>query len=161
MSEDARFEDVPGGARPLRLKAETAEDLTVLSSLLQDAVGTAGEIVWARGRQRLVLLLNRFRWEDVPAAERAGRSFERVQAALTIEAVTGVRARGLPPGEPETVYSLLAMAFEAGEDGAGTLVLTLAGDGALAATVECLDVQLADVTRPWQARAKNAPSHDA
>ena len=35
--DDARFEDA--AERPLRLKAETPEDLAVLSALLQDAVG--------------------------------------------------------------------------------------------------------------------------
>ena len=36
MTEDARFEH--GAERPLRLRAESPEDLQVVSALLQDAV---------------------------------------------------------------------------------------------------------------------------
>lgn len=159
---DARFEDVTATAtdRPLRLRAETAEDLTVMSSLLQDAVGRTGEIVWARGRRRLVLVLNRFRWEDRNRAETERRSYERVQTALTLEGVLAVRARGICPEDGQTIYSLLAVAFEPNEGCcSGRVRLTLAGDGEILAEVECLDATLADVSRPWSARAARAPDH--
>ena len=57
------------------------------------------------------------------------------------------------------ILSLLALEFTAAEDGAGTLTLTLAGDGAIAVTVECLDVSLKDVTKPYLAVSGKAPSH--
>lgn len=162
---DARFEDVSQNDQPIRLRAESAEDLAVISALLQDAIGKAAEIIWARGKRRLVLLVNRFRWEDVAAAETERRPFERVQVALTIENVSRVRARGLEPKDGEVVFSLLAAEFapedaEDPENCAGTVILTLAGDGALAADVECLEVTMADVTRPWAAKATSVPSHD-
>ena len=59
---DARFED--GGDKPLRLKALDADDLTVISSLTQDAIFPATEMKWDRKARRFALLLNRFRWED-------------------------------------------------------------------------------------------------
>jgi hypothetical protein len=40
------------------------------------------------------------------------------------------------------------------------VVLTLAGDGAVAVEVEALEVVLRDVTRPWASPAGRAPSHD-
>ena len=40
-----------------------AEDLAVLSSLVQDAVFPASEMRWDRGKRRFALLLNRVRWE--------------------------------------------------------------------------------------------------
>ena len=64
---DAKFED--GGDRPLRLKALDIEDLTVLSSLAQDAVFPASEMRWDRKARRFALLINRFRWEDAPNAK--------------------------------------------------------------------------------------------
>ena len=54
------------------------------------------------------------------------------------------------------MLSLLALVFEPGEDGAGTLRLILAGDGEIALEVECLDVTLADVTRPYSPAAGRA-----
>lgn len=154
---DARFEDA--GERPVRLRAETAEDLAVVSALLQDAVGQVSEIAWARRHRRFLLLLNRFRWEDREAAEAAGRPYERVRSALAVEGVLGVRASGITAAERDLVYVLLAIAFEPGADGAGTLRLTLAGDGAIAVEVECLDVTLTDVTRPYRAPSGRKPDH--
>ncbi|MGF1502482.1 MAG: DUF2948 family protein [Paracoccaceae bacterium] len=159
---DARFEEAPLSDRPVRLRAEGAEDLAVISALLQDAVGQAGEILYARARKRLVLLVNRFRWEDRTAAERAGRPFERVRAALTLDRVARVRARGIAPGDAETVYSILTVGFESGEDPddpTGRVRIMLAGDGEVLAEVECLEASLDDLTRPWAAAARRAPDH--
>jgi hypothetical protein len=66
---DARFEDA--GEAPVNLvTAMDAEDLAVISALVQDAVFPATEMRWDRRRRRFALLLNRFRWEDREAAER-------------------------------------------------------------------------------------------
>ena len=127
---------------------------------MQDAVVEASEIAWARRHRRFALLVNRFRWEDVPAAERQGRPFERVRALLTIEGVLAARATGVDPGDRDLVLSLLALMFEPGEDGAGRLRLVLAGDGEIALEVEALDVSLSDVTRPYEAPSGRRPSHD-
>ena len=61
---------------------------------------------------------------------------------------------GVDPRDRDLVLSLLSLTFEPGEDGAGTLRLILAGDGEIALDVECLDVRLADVTRPYIARSR-------
>jgi hypothetical protein len=157
MTEDARFED--GAQRPLRLRAETSDDLAVISALVQDAVAQTSEIAWARRRRRFALLVNRFRWEDAEAAERQGRPFERVRAVLAVEGVLRARASGVDPRDRGLVLDLLALAFEPGEDGAGTLRLFVAGDGEIALDVEALDVTLADVTRPYEAPSGRRPSH--
>lgn len=156
-AEDARFED--GAERPLRLRAEGPEDLAVVSALLQDAVGRVADVAWTPRRRRLTLLLNRFRWEDAPAAGRQRRPFERVRSLLSVGAALRVRAEGLDPKARDTVISLLALDFAAGADGAGALRLTLAGDGAIEVEVECLDVTLADVSRPYAAPSGKAPGH--
>ncbi|MEM1385444.1 MAG: DUF2948 family protein [Pseudomonadota bacterium] len=161
MVGDARFEDAPlASDRPLRLRAETADDLSVLSTLLQDAVGRAGDLKWLPKKRRLVVLVNRFRWEDHEDAERMRRPFERVRSALSVENVLRVRARGIEPGDPEVIVSILSISFETGEDGSGTLALNLAGDGEITAQVECLDASLADLTKPWTAQAAQAPAHN-
>lgn len=157
MTEDARFED--GSEAPLNLKALDAEDLLILSSLAQDAVFPGAEMKWQRGSRRFAILLNRFRWEDVPAAERRKRPFERVQSVLMVEDVQKVVTQGVDPRDKDTVLSLLGISFEPGEDAAGRIVLMLAGDGAIGLDVECLDVTLKDVTRPYLAPSKRAPEH--
>ncbi|MDT8853764.1 DUF2948 family protein [Paracoccaceae bacterium Fryx2] len=155
---DARFED--GAEKPLYLGAMDAADLEVISTLVQDAVFPVTEMRFDRNRRRFALLVNRFRWEDRAAADRAGRGYERVQAVLAFEAVLAVRTQCISRGERDLVLSLLAIRFEPGAEGAGRVVLVLAGDGALALEVEALDVTLKDVTRPYLAPSHRAPGHD-
>ncbi|MEM6945665.1 MAG: DUF2948 family protein [Pseudomonadota bacterium] len=156
---DARFEEAPIADRPLRLKAEGSEDLSVISSLVQDAVGRASDVAWMRRKRRLVFVLNRFRWEDAEAARSEGRPFERVRSALAIDGVTAVRARGIQPGAGEKVLAILSLGFEDTEDGAGRVLVTCADDIAFAIEAEMLDVSLGDLTQPWQAKAAKAPDH--
>ncbi|WP_116598404.1 DUF2948 family protein [Primorskyibacter marinus] len=157
MTDDAKFED--GGDRPLNLGALDVEDLTVLSSLAQDAVFPITEMRWDRGTGRLALLVNRFRWEDLQSAGQAARSPERVQSVLMIENVHRVGTQGIDPKDRDTVLSLLALTFEATDAPSGNVILTLAGDGAIRAEVEALDIRLRDVTRPYLAPSRQAPRH--
>jgi len=157
VSQDARFED--GAERPLRLKAETPEDVAVISSLLQDAVLTGADLRHDPRRRRFDLLLNRFRWEDADAASRQKRAFERVRTVLGIGDVLKVSHQGLQSRAPDQVLSLLAIDFAPGEDGTGVLTLTLSGDGALQLQVECVDLTLTDVTRPYRAPSGSQPKH--
>lgn len=154
---DATFED--GAEQPLRLKAETADDLAVISTFVQDAVGQNVEISWLAKKHRFAILLNRFRWEDRANAEQQGRPYERVQSMLVVESTLKVTAQGLDPADKDMAFELLSVSFQAGDDGAGQVILTLAGDGAIALDVECLDVTLSDVSRPYVARSTHVPTH--
>lgn len=154
---DATFEE--GREAPLNLGAADAEDLRVISSLVQDAVLPATEMTWRPAERRFALLLNRFRWEDRVAAERRGRAYERVQSVLVIDNVLGVASQGVDHKDPDTILSVLAVEFEPGEDGTGHVLLTLAGDGAIRLSVEALEVTLKDVTRPYVAPSGHVPQH--
>lgn len=162
---DARFED--GAERPLRLIARDAADLKIMSALVQDAVLTGADFQYQRARRRFSVLLNRFRWEDQAQAKAAGRRVERVRSVLDFSDVTAVVHQGLER-DRDTVLSLLSVDYapEAAVEtdapaGPGRVVLTFAGDGALALTVECLEVELSDVTRPYAAPSGKTPNHSA
>ncbi|MCF6443972.1 DUF2948 family protein [Nereida sp. MMG025] len=154
---DASFVD--GGERPLRLIARDGDDVQVVSALLQDAVFPATEMKWDAGRRRFALLLNRFRWEDVPAAERRGRAFERVQALLIIDDVLRVASQGIDPKQSDMILSLLSIDWDETEAPGGTLTLHLAGDGAIALHVDAIEMTLKDVTRPYIAPSAKQPKH--
>ena len=70
-----------------------------------------------------------------------------------------VQSQGVDKSDPNMVFSLLAIGFTPGNDGAGRLELTLAGDGVIALDVEALEVILQDVTRPYAAPSNKVPSH--
>ncbi|MCA8880816.1 MAG: DUF2948 family protein [Rhodobacteraceae bacterium] len=158
MSDDARFEDADEG--PIRLVAREADDLPVISALLQDAIFPVTEMVWDRRHRRFHILLNRFRWEDRAAAQTSGRAFERVRSLLTVSDVLAAGVQGFDRTDRDLVLSLLAIDFVPGADGTGDVILTLAGDGAIRLSVECLDLHLRDVTRPYAAPSGKAPAHD-
>lgn len=146
---DARFED--SADQPLRLTADTVEDLAVISALTQDGVSKMGRVNWMARRRRFSLLLYRFRWEDADRAKSERRDYERVAAALTIDDVLGVRSRGLDHQDKEAVINMLNIGFEPGEDGAGVLRIACSGEAMFEFDVECLNVVLTDLTRPWAA----------
>lgn len=154
MNDDAKFED--GREAPLNLGALDDEDLKVISSLVQDAVLSMSEMTWRPTERRFALLLNRFRWEDV-GRDRHGA--ERVQSILAIDNVTRVASQGVNRSEGDMILSLLSVEFAPLEDGAGHILLTLAGDGAIRLEVEALDATLKDVTRPYRAPSGKAPHH--
>ena len=154
---DARFEE--GGEGPLRLVAQDADDLKIISTLVQDAVLPVTELKFDPKRRRFALLLNRFRWEDRSQAEAVGRAYERVRSVLVVDDVLKVQSFGFDRADKDLVLSLLALDFTPTTDGAGRLVLTLAGDGGIALDVEALDVRLDDVTRPYRAPSGKVPQH--
>jgi len=154
---DARFSDGEDG--PLRLIAQEAVDVPMLSALVQDAVLEAGEMRYDRRRRRFAALVNRFRWEDRAEAARENRPYERVRSLLTIEDVLAARVMGIDPGRKDQVLSILSLSWEPGTEGAGRLVLILAGDGAVALELEALEIRLEDVTRPYAAPSRHAPDH--
>ena len=132
---------------PLRLLAEDADDLHIISVALQDAIMRPVDIVWERNARLLTVTLSRFCWE-------CGGT--RVMAAMQFGDVIAVKSRRLPRG-PESALELLAMHFEPGEAPGGRIILMFAGGGDLRVDVECLDAVLTDLSERWPARM--APTH--
>lgn len=172
---DARFEDA--AERPLRLLARDGDDLRVISALVQDAVLTGADLQYQPRTRCFSLLINRFRWESHAGAQATGQPHERVRALLVFHDVLRVRQQGLSTRDGDTVLSLLAVDFvpgaSPGADAAetpeekpadvpaapGQVTLVFAGDGAVALDVDCLEVHLGDVTRPYLAPSRRAPVH--
>lgn len=132
---------------PLRLLAEDAEDLAIMSAALQDSILRPADIVWEKKARRLTIELSRFCWECGGTRVRAGMQFGDVKA---------VKSRGLPR-LPDSPLELLAIHFEPGEAPGGRVLMMFAGGGDLRADVECLDAVVADLSERWEARI--APTH--
>lgn len=154
---DARFADADPA--PLALLVTDPEDLTVVSTLAQDAVLAVSDIAYDTRHRQLALLVNRFRWEDADHARHEGRPYERVRAVLLISDVQKVQSDGIDRNDAEMILELLALQWQPGADGTGRLLLEFSGDGTLAVDAECLNVELRDVTRPYIAPSRKAPQH--
>ena len=134
----------------LKLLAQDAADLSIISAALQDAVAQVGDITFEARTRRLTILFNRFRWES--------GTRQRVRSALQIGGVLEIQTRKIRREVSEAVVELLAIGFEAGEQPEGVLTLSFAGGGDMRVRVECIDAILADVSEPWP--TPRTPTHD-
>ena len=139
----------PTEFRPLRLLAEDADDLAIIAAALQEADARIGDIEWDSTGRRLTLALNRLRRES------AEDTSQRVRAGVQLGGVLGVKTRRLDRADKEAVVQLLTVTFEEGEAPGGVITFAFADGGDLAATVECIDAALADVSEPWTVESQS------
>ena len=158
MTEDASFADgVPPNRNRIRLMAREAQDLSVISALMQDAIGKTSEVGWLPDKRIFALMVNRFRWEDADAAKAEGRAYERVRAGLHVEDVSAAKFRGFNVAKGQEAFEILSITFKPGEDGTGHVVIDCAGGAGFELTVEALDVRMADMETVW--RTQHLPDH--
>jgi hypothetical protein len=158
----------PGGPAPsrtgLRLRAEDAEDLAVISACLQDALVSVRDLAYDRDAGTFILAANRFRWEGGAGGAGSGAPFERTLCGLAFETVTGVTYRGFHRREEERLLSLLAIRPEPGRsadppDGRGsaaaaprggmTIDLEFAGGAAIRLFAAAIRCRVRDFGEPW------------
>ncbi|WP_374390229.1 DUF2948 family protein [Brevundimonas sp.] len=132
---------------PLRLLAEDADDLQIISAALQDAILRPIDIVWEKQARTLTIAFSRFCWE-------CGGT--RVMSAMQFGDVLAVKSRRLPRN-PDASLELLALDFLPTEAPSGKVILMFAGGGDLRIDVECLDAVVTDISERWPARV--APTH--
>lgn len=142
----------------LKLRAADAEDLAVMSAILQDSLVTIAEMAYLPEECRFVLVANRFRWEppasqakpDAKPAKSAAKapSAERVLTGLCIDGVGAVSRRGFHPRESDRILSLLAVRPE-GEGMPTALILDFAGGSSVRLEVDRIMCHLDDLGEPW------------
>ncbi|NWH07326.1 MAG: DUF2948 family protein [Alphaproteobacteria bacterium] len=140
-----------------KLRAEDAEDLAVISAYLQDAVLKVGDLAYLPHQRRFAFVCNRFKWEELPAADARG-IYHRARAGVHFDGVLKVQSSAIRRDARDAVLDLLSIGFDAKEEGAGTITLTFAGGAAIRIEAECIDVVLEDIGEPWGTRVK--PGHD-
>jgi hypothetical protein len=91
----------------LRLRAEDADDLAVISACLQDALVSVRDLAYDREARSFVFVANRFRWEA--GAEGEAARFERTLCGVAFGEVEGVAYRGFNRSEEDRILSLLAI----------------------------------------------------
>lgn len=148
-------------ATPIRLRAEDADGLHVISACLQDAIVPLTEMAFQPDEERFVLVVNRFKWETAdqprtingPTADDDGLyPYERTHCAVRFEGVRAVKARGIDLNDRHQMLELLAL-----EPGDAGVTLHFAGGGGIrleSVRWACLAEDLGD---PWPTAAK--PRH--
>lgn len=174
----------PAGPRPLRLTARDAEDLAVLSSMLQDAICSPSDMGFAPRDGLFALAVNRFCWEAAPMRAAApeeveeegagtedtsdlGPVYHRTQCGVRFHGVRRASTRGFRLTDRGRLLSLLAVTVEAGaghggkdgaEEGGVTITLTFAGGPRLRLEADAIRASLEDFGTPWPTTRR--PRHE-
>jgi hypothetical protein len=142
----------------LRLRAEDADDLAVISACLQDALVPVRDLFYDLGEGLFLAVVNRFRWESgfAPAVGEIGH--QRILCGLAFREVRNVSYRGFRRSEEDRILSLLAIRAEPGEDGL-VILLEFSGGGTIRLDVALLSCHARDLGEPWPTPWR--PSHDS
>ena len=140
------------GSFPLRLRAEDAEDLAVISACLQDALIAVGDFAYDPDARVFLLASNRFRWEDCRAGATDGVRFERTLCAVIFDNITAAAYRGFQRSEKDRILCLLAIQATVDPANASPDViidLDFAGDTGIRLSASGLRVRARDFGAPW------------
>jgi hypothetical protein len=127
-------DDVVG---PVRLRAQDADDLVVISALLQDALVPLSDMTLIKDEERFVLALNRYRWN-------APKEPSRIHALLSFQKVEGVQTKALDRTDPNRIISLLGITYAG-----GIVQAEFSEGGTLRLRVRELECLMEDVGEPW------------
>jgi len=132
---------------PLRLRAEDAEDLAVISACLQDSLVSVRDLAYDREARTFVLVANRFRWEAAKGDSQA-RHFERTLCAIAFAEVENVVYRGFQRSEEDRILCLLAVRH-ADTEGGATIDLDFSGRATIRLTAAAIHCRARDLGEPW------------
>jgi hypothetical protein len=142
----------------LKLVALDQDDLEVVSTHLQDATLTVGDVHWRPDEKRLVISLARFDWEgslgQSPRLQRRG-------TALRFERVSSIKCRNVNFKDKQAQLNLLAVEFDENDPPGGVVTLIFSGGAALRLEVECLECELVDLGPVWAATCCPKHAEDA
>jgi Protein of unknown function (DUF2948) len=136
------------GAGGLKLRAEDADDLRVMSATLQDAVVAVRDLAYLAEEGTFVLIASRFRWEHGRRRAPGAAGFERILCALTFETVAAVSYRGFRRSDDDRILSLLSIRFEPGSP-RGTVHLDFSGGAAIRLEIARIACRSRDLGEPW------------
>ena len=139
----------------LRLRAEEADDLPVISSCLQDAIARIGDMSYNARLRCFALVLTRFRWELVD--ELGNEGGVRVRCGVHFDDVLRVQAQGIDMGDQTGLLPLLAVTCEDADYGVAIL-LQFAGGGSLRLEAEAVSCRMSDIDQGWPTPSR--PDHN-
>jgi hypothetical protein len=141
--------------RELRLRAEDAEDLAVISACLQDALVSVRDLAYDRDARNFVLVANRFRWEGAAGEgpeEGEGAPFERILCGVVFDEIDGVAYRGFHRSEEDRILALLAIRPIFGPEirpTGGIIDLEFAAGATIRLTAAAISCRARDFGEPW------------
>ena len=156
MSQDASFSE--GADRALYLGAFTPQDVEIISTILQDSIFCINDLAWLKKKQRVAVLVNRFRWENKSEYIDKNSAPERVKSLLIIDNVLNISSQGIDRSDDSEPLNLLNLDLKKTKKNI-FLTLLLSNLAAIRCELEAIELSIKDVTRPYKAHSENIPYH--
>jgi Protein of unknown function (DUF2948) len=142
----------------LKLRAEDADDLAVISACLQDALVAVRDLAFVPEDHTFLLVANRFRWERVLRSQHGESGYQRTLCGVTFSEVAAVSYLGFRRSEEDRILSLLAIR-PAADGGRETIQFAFSGGAEIRLGVVRVFCIAADLGEPWPTQWQ--PRHDA
>ena len=143
----------PDEGAALRLRAEDAEDLAVISACLQDALVAVRDLAYAPEERSFLFVANRFRWENGLRPAPGEAPCQRVLCGVAFSEVAAVSYSGFRRTDDGRILSLLAIRPED-----GSVHLEFSGGAAIRLDVARILCHAGDLGDPWPTPWQ--PRHD-
>jgi hypothetical protein len=140
-------------AAVLKLRAEDAEDLLLISACLQDALVPVRDLAYIPEQCAFLFVANRFRWENRTRSAPGEAGFERTLCGITFSEVAAVSYSGFRRSENGRILSLLAIRAENSE-----VHLEFSGGATIRLEVARILCHAKDIGEPWPTPWQ--PRHD-
>ncbi len=142
----------------LKLVALDSEDLTILSTHLQDAIVQVRDLVYQTREKSFVMIVNRFDWEESSdSSATSSENYKRKHAALRFARVEAVQAQNISRSDGDLFLNLLSVEFVEDTPPGGDIFIRFSDDQSLRLSVECIEAELSDLSAAWT--TKHKPSH--
>jgi hypothetical protein len=135
----------------LRLKATDAEDLGVISAVLQDARIPLAEMAFVKDEGRFMAAFVRYRRERQPDP-RSCEGLTETMSVLAFDGIDEVKYKGVDTTRPDVPLSLLTIATRPGKNHLIHIELVFEGDAEISLRTDAIKVRLDDFgdARPCQ-----------
>ena len=143
----------------LKLRAVAAEDVEIMSALLQDGLVAASDMHYQKDAASFVMVINRFCWEQANDTESETQS-NRCLCGLKVAHVKQVSQRGLSAGANQ-FYNLLSITYEETRKHkkvVNKLTFTFSDGCGIRLTVDELALTMQDLAAPHPGLAR--PQHN-
>ena len=134
----------PDDSATLKLRAEDADDLAVISACLQDALVPVRDLAYVAEDRTFLFVANRFRWENGLGPAPGEVPYERVLCGITFSQVAAAAYSGFRRTDDGRILSLLAIRPE---DGA--VRLEFSGGAVIRLDVARILCHARDLGDPW------------
>ncbi len=130
-------------AEMLKLRAKDAEDIEVISAVLQDSIVPVCDMAFQQETKSFIVVAQRLRREG-----QGGEVSERICSALTINGVVSVQTHGIDLHHHERMLDLLAIMLEPSQR---SLNLVFAGDARIRLELDVWGAVVEDFGESWPA----------